>query len=67
MRKIYENYRCAGVILLDSNNRVLIVESRNKKGEKYSFPKGKREEYEHDSIKTAKRELNEETGITEEK
>jgi len=58
--------RCAGVFLTRGDGvdvEILLVETHRKKYQ-YSFPKGKRERGE-DTLSAAKRELLEETGISE--
>jgi 8-oxo-dGTP pyrophosphatase MutT (NUDIX family) len=62
-----EHYcNCAGVFLIKDVNsvlQILLVETKRKQYQ-YSFPKGKRNKGE-DTLTCAKRELKEETGITE--
>jgi len=55
-------YEGAGIILLDSDNNVLIVQ--DKRGGKWSFPKGAPECYDYGRpLLTAKRECEEEIGL----
>lgn len=70
--EIESNCTCAGIFLIKHNTRdtyskneisVLLVESR-RKNYQYSFPKGKRNKNEN-TMTAAKRELQEETGISE--
>ena len=68
--EVEEKCNCAGILLIrppnhddNKNLQVLLVEGK-RKYDRYSFPKGKRNKNE-DSLTAAKRELYEETGITE--
>lgn len=58
------SYAGAGFVLLSSDlySILLVHDSRSNK---WGFPKGHREAYDADDLATAKRELLEETGITE--
>lgn len=55
------NYFAAGVILKYNNYYLLVLENKKKK---WSFPKGKRDDNDIDSLRTALRELLEETKIS---
>jgi 8-oxo-dGTP pyrophosphatase MutT (NUDIX family) len=54
-------YLGAGFILLSPDYTVLLVQDASTK--KWGFPKGHKESYDVDDISTAKREVQEETGI----
>lgn len=64
---IETNCNCAGVFVIRTESKqklsVLLVESK-RKNYQFSFPKGKRDKGET-TLETAKRELHEETGLTE--
>ena len=55
------NYTGAGLILFTPDFRVLLVQDARTK--KWGFPKGHREDIDTSDIDTAKREVQEETGI----
>lgn len=67
MQIIEDTCTCAGIIMvrkdLDQKVRILLVENK-RKNYQFSFPKGKREKGEQ-TIMTAKRELHEETGLSD--
>lgn len=58
--KKYSDYNTAGLIIVSSSNEYLLVKGRKNE---WSFPKGKRESYDTDSLATALREAVEETSL----
>jgi 8-oxo-dGTP pyrophosphatase MutT (NUDIX family) len=58
----YNPFKVYGCIVISQNNKILVV--KNRKGSKWSFPKGHKEHYDKTSLDCALRELKEETGIT---
>ena len=58
--KKFSDYNTAGLIIVSSSNEYLLVKGRKNE---WSFPKGKRESYDTDSLATALREAAEETSL----
>lgn len=57
----YNPFKVYGCIVISENNKILLV--KNRKGQKWSFPKGHKEYKDKTTLDCALRELYEETGL----